>query len=143
MQQRFTMVVAVHLLLIRDRQVLLSRRFQTGYEDGKYSVPAGHVDGRESVIHAMIREAHEEVGIVINPKYLHFAHVMNRVTDRESIDFFFVCKTWEGTPRICEADKCDDIHWFDMRDLPINTIPYIRQAITQYMKKNSFSELGW
>lgn len=57
----FRYPVAVHLFFIRNRQVLLLRRFNTGYEDGNYSVVAGHVDAGETVTQAAIREAEEEV----------------------------------------------------------------------------------
>lgn len=45
------MFVAVYLLLLRERQVLL-RRHNIGYEDGNYSVMAGHVDLGERVTQA-------------------------------------------------------------------------------------------
>src|SRR4051812_27606999 len=61
----FKMVVAVHLFLLRDDQVLLLRRQNTGYEDGNYSVIAGHVEGGEEIKAAMIREAREEAGITL------------------------------------------------------------------------------
>src|SRR3954469_11115192 len=51
---RFTFVAAVHLFLIRDGAVLLLRRWNTGYEDGRYSVIAGHLDGDETVYTATI-----------------------------------------------------------------------------------------
>ena len=47
MTERFELRSAVHLLLIRGGQVLLLRRQNTGYEDGNYSVIAGHLNGRE------------------------------------------------------------------------------------------------
>lgn len=65
--ERFKLPSAVHLFLICDSQVLLSRRFNTGYEDGKYSVVAGHLNGDEEIKAAMIREAREEVGVEISP----------------------------------------------------------------------------
>ena len=60
MKKRYTMPVAVHLFLIKDGRILLLRRFNTGYEDGNFTVVAGHVDGNESYIDAMLREAKEE-----------------------------------------------------------------------------------
>lgn len=45
--------VAVHLLLIRDNKILLLRRYNTGYEDGNYSVVAGHMTENENVFQAM------------------------------------------------------------------------------------------
>ena len=58
--ERFKLVVAVHLILIENGKILLLRRYNTGYEDGNYSLVAGHIDGNESVIQAMQREALEE-----------------------------------------------------------------------------------
>ena len=87
--ERFKLVVAVHLILIENGKILLLRRYNTGYEDGNYSVVAGHVDGNESVIHAMKREAFEEAGITIKEEDLDIVHVMHRKTpERESIDYF-------------------------------------------------------
>ena len=56
---RFQMPVAVHLLLVKEGKILLLRRSNTGYEDGMYSIVAGHIDGDEDVKSAMIREAKE------------------------------------------------------------------------------------
>ena len=70
--------VAVYLLLLREGQVLLLRRHNTGYEDGKYSVIAGHVDPGERITQALIREAAEEAGIQLDAEEVHFVCVIQR-----------------------------------------------------------------
>ena len=62
----FLAPVAVHLLLVKDDRVLLLKRYNTGYEDGNYSVVAEHIDGGEDLKTAMIREAREEAGIEVS-----------------------------------------------------------------------------
>jgi 8-oxo-dGTP diphosphatase len=143
MNKRFTMVVAVHLILLKGDGVLLARRYNTGYEDGNFSVPAGHVDENESCSAAVIREAHEEVGIIIKPADLTLTHTMHRITTRESIDLFYACKQWEGQPSIQEPDKSDQLKWYALHSLPTNTIEYVQHALTCIEKKQPYSEFGW
>jgi 8-oxo-dGTP pyrophosphatase MutT (NUDIX family) len=64
--ERFKLIPSVYALFIRDGKILLSRRFQTGFEDGNYGLPAGHADGRETFREALQREVREEVGVEID-----------------------------------------------------------------------------
>ena len=143
LKERFRIVPVSHLILMKEGKILLSRRFNTGWMDGNYSVPAGHLDGNETFLQAMIREAKEETGIDISEKDLQVVHVMHRKTDHERVDFFVQARKWEGSPRNMEPDKCDDIGWFYMNDMPTNTIPYIRQAIENIRSGVFYSEFGW
>jgi len=88
--------VTVHLFLFRDDEILLLRRFNTGYRDGEYSVPAGHLDGNETVIAAGIREAEEEIGVRIEAEDMRFSSVMHRVEGDERVDFFVQVHNWHG-----------------------------------------------
>jgi len=145
-KERFRQMSTAHLFLIRDNKILLLRRFNTGFEDGKYSVVAGHIDENETARQSMIREAKEEAGIDIDIEKLDVAHVMHRkgrTKGNERIDFFFVARDWHGKPKNLEPEKCDDLQWFEFGKLPENTIPYIRQAIDSYLKNRIYSEHGW
>jgi len=142
--ERFKSVVAVHLILIENGKILLLRRYNTGYEDGNYSVVAGHIDGNESVIKAMQREALEEAGISIKDEDLKIVHVMHRkAKDRESIDYFLACEKYTGQIRIMEQDKCDELAFYDLDKMPSNVIPYVRKAIEDYRNNVPFSVYGW
>lgn len=140
---RFRLISAVHLFLVQDNHILLLRRYNTGYEDGNYSVVAGHLDGGEPIRKAMVREAREEAGIDIHPNNLSVAHVMHRVADQEKIDWFLVATEWKGEITNCEPGKCDDLSWFPIDSLPENTIPYIKSAIDHWQRGSVFSEFGW
>jgi len=144
MKERIKLIPASHLILIRDTKILLLRRFNTGYQDGKYSVVAGHLDGNETFIQAMVREAKEEAGIKINPEDLEIVHIMHRrCPNEERIDFFIQAKSWTGEPTIIEPNKGDNLKWFDLDNLPKNIIPYVKQAI-EYVRENVvYSEHGW
>ena len=142
--ERFKLVTAVHLILIEDEKILLQRRYNTGYEDGNYSIVAGHIDGNESVIKAMQREALEEAGIKIKEEDLEIVHVMNKKEpDRESIDYFFTCKNYDGNISIMEKDKCDELKFYKLDELPENMIPYVRKGIEYYIENKQFSIYGW
>jgi 8-oxo-dGTP diphosphatase len=140
---RFTLVPEAHLLLFRDSKVLLLRRHNTGYEDGNYSVVAGHIDGGETARAAMAREAWEEAGLRIAPADLQMCHVMHRRATDERVSFFFTTPHWGGEPHNREPDKCSELGWFAIDSLPDNLIPYVRQAIKQVMREEMYSEFGW
>ena len=139
----FKVVAAVHLFLIRDGQVLLLRRYNTGYEDGWYSVIAGHLDGGEEVTAAMRREAREEAGIEIAPEDLRVVGVMHRKATEERIDFFLAATEWAGEITNREPTKCDELAWFDLDRLPENVIPYVRRALENYRRGQCFDSFGW
>ncbi|MFA5994655.1 MAG: NUDIX domain-containing protein [Parcubacteria group bacterium] len=140
-KDRFKFIVAVYLMLIKEGKILMLRRCNTGYEDGNYSLVAGHVDEGESFKEAIVREAKEEAGIDIELKDVDVAHVMHRVA-LGRISIFLTVKKWSGEIKNMEPEKCDDLSWFDINNLPENTIPYIRKAIENYENGVLYSEDG-
>jgi 8-oxo-dGTP pyrophosphatase MutT (NUDIX family) len=143
MSPRALFPVTVHLFFFRGNQILLIRRYNTGFADGQYSVPAGHLDGRETVFAAAAREAQEEVGVRIEPEHIHYSSVMHRMEGEERVDFFVNTQKWEGEPVNAEPHKCDEIRWTNLEELPDNTIPYIRRALQNHKDGIKFDEYGW
>ena len=146
-RERFHLPASVHLFLLRagprGQQVLLLRRANTGYADGQYSVIAGHLDGGETVMAAITREAREEAGIVVAPADLAVVGVMHCWEGDEYIHFFLAAIRWSGAIVNAEPTKCDELTWHDLDNLPANVIPYIRQALTNYHRNVWFDSFGW
>ena len=144
-QERFSMLVTVHVLFIKDNEILLLRRKNIS-SDGLYSLVAGHVDGGETVTDAIIREAKEEADVKINPADIEIAtvcHSYNQKNGRELIQFFVICKKWEGEIKNNEPEKCGDLSFFPLDSLPENMVPYIKDAIPKIMSGVRYYEYGW
>lgn len=105
------------------------RRSGTGFFDGLYSLPGGHVEPDESLMQAAVRELGEETGLRAEVAALDYLGVVHRRSDTSRIDFFFQARCWRGEPWLREPERCDDLAWFSRRELPENTVPYIREAL--------------
>ena len=137
---------AVFPIILRQREnlteILLHRRQNTGYEDGKWDIAAsGHVDENEAATLAIVRECKEEVGIDVLAEDLEFAHLSHRFsTSRVYYDIYFVVKKYSGEPTIMEPDKCSALAWFDIRNLPCDIIDCRRIDIANYLSGVFYSE---
>lgn len=141
--ERFKLIASVYLIFIRNNQVLLLRRANTGYEDGNYGLPAGHLEDNESITDGLRREIKEEIDLDIKPQEVTLAHVMHRKEKDIRVDFFFTAQNVEGEPKNMEPEKCDDLSWFPLDNLPPNTIGYIKEAIQNSQERKIYSERGW
>lgn len=141
MEKRNKVSITALLLLCNDNKILLTRRYNTGYEDGNYSLPGGHVEKGEEVRKAAIREAYEELEVKINMQDLKVEKVFNRkVNDDAYVDFILKCNKWEGEVKNKEPDKCDEIIWADTTDLPNNVLPFIKEI---FKENNFYIPYGW
>lgn len=146
-EERHKNICVSYLVLLKNNKILLLRRFNTGYEDGKYCMIAGHVNFGENFSQCVIREAKEEAGITLKAKDLEVVHVMHRKSDMDEnydrVDIFFIAKKWSGKIENREPDKCDNLLWFDIDNIPKNIIPYVKQAVNAIKNKIYYSEYGW
>jgi len=142
--QRFQLLVTVNILLIKENKILLTRRANTGYFDGFYECPSGHLDGKETIRNAAARELLEEVGLVAESKDLTVVHVVHRYGEKnERIEFYLKAEMWSGEPVVNEPDKCDEIGWFSLDELPSNMVPKTKAGIENYLQGQMYSEFDW
>lgn len=104
-------------------------RANTGYMDGYWAVPAGHVEKDESVLAAALREVREEVGVEIDPDDLVPVTAMHRTGGNgqaidERVDFFFTTSRWSGEPRLMEPGKAAGLAWYSLDNLPDPVVPH-------------------
>ncbi|WP_086827669.1 NUDIX domain-containing protein [Allokutzneria sp. NRRL B-24872] len=145
MSERHRSIVDVHLVLVEDGRILLSRRHNTGYEDGRYHLVSGHLEAGESIVDAVVREAAEEIGIGLAADDLDCVHVMHHSNPGEEarVGFFFRAWAWTGEPVNREPEKCSDLAWFPLDALPRNVIAYPAEALRHIADGVPFSLHGW
>lgn len=143
-KERFQMCVAAYLLLVKDEKILLLRRYKTGYQDGNYTLIAGHLNGMERASDCIIREAKEEADIALDTNHLKAVHIMHRFSpDREYIDIYFTADRWSSEVKNMEREKCDDFRWFPRNELPDNILPGVKMALSNISKGVIYCEFGW
>lgn len=119
MSARFSARVAVYIALIADDSVFLLRRANTGYRDGEWALPAGHVESGETPAQAAAREILEETGVTVAAGALDCVHASWRQCGaggaKAYVDYLFFCRAWSGTPANGEPAKADACGWFPLR----------------------------
>ncbi|MER7688201.1 phosphotransferase [Streptomyces sp. NPDC097610] len=137
--QRHTEPVDVHLILRRETadgpQILLSRRAGQVYAAGLWHLPSGHLDGpHEDVVTALIREAREETGVVIDPADVRAAVTVHHRSPggHSRTGHFFEVRRWKGEPEIAEPDVCDAMDWAPLHTLPAQIVAYCRAGLDAY-----------
>ncbi len=153
MKERFKITPASYVFLFNDKnELLLSLRQNSGYRDGEYQVPAGHVEDRESFAQCAVRELQEEANVETKIEDLKLVHVLHRLEGdkeesdkkmRQRLDVFFTAQNWSGEINNNEPHKCVELRWFPLDNLPDNIFPYVRFVLEQYQKGTMFSETGF
>ena len=123
---------AVHMIIVENDKILLQKRKGSKLWPGFYALPAGHIDEEENQFDALVREAKEELDIQIDPNNILKSYVVFRRNYFEIdgkqlepyIDYYFEIHDYKGTPKIVEKDKCDELIWANVNDLPDPFINY-------------------
>ena len=119
--------IAINLIVKKGEKVLLLRRFNTGWNDGKYALMGGHVEDGENPEDAVVREAYEELGIVVDKKDIVYKRTM--IVEPDHVYLYYECEKYSGEPTIAEPDQCDDLRFFDIANLPENLIAADKKSL--------------
>lgn len=129
--ERNAIIPASYGIFTQDGKVLLVKRANSGYFDGFYSLPAGHVEAHETPNMALRREMEEELGVLIEEEDAELVTTSYRVLfdAQDRIDFFFLIQKFEGDITNLEPEKSEELIWVSLEELPENTIPYIADML--------------
>lgn len=138
--------LVVHVMLQRSGaqgdQLFLLRRAGTGFMDGYYVLPGGHVQAGESLTQAAARECEEETGV--RPASLRAVCVLPYRSGRhQGINVVFEGGDLPGDPGLGEPAHCDRAAWFDRSALPHPVAPWLPEVLEMSARGDWFRELYW
>ena len=125
----------------KENKILLQRRQGTKLWPGFLALPAGHLDEYENAYDAVVREAKEELGIEVSINDIVDTFVVNRRNKSLSpyYDVYFEISNYKGNIKINEPNKCKELVWCDINNLPEDMIDFEVEAIKNNQKNIKFS----
>lgn len=129
--------VGVNPIILNNKGgILLGRRLKkAGY--GTYGLPGGHLKNNETIEQAAIREIKEETGLDVK---LEDVEVINVARADCYIQFGVLIKKYEGIPQNQELNKCDDLRFFDIKNLPELLFTGTKVNIELYLKNKFYDK---
>jgi 8-oxo-dGTP pyrophosphatase MutT (NUDIX family) len=140
-----TPYVASYVILRQAGKIAFLLRSK-GWMSDHYGLPSGKKEKGESPTQAGVREAEEEVGVIIKPENMTHLLTMSRYesdSDQEWEDHFFEASTWQGEIKNAEPESHAEVVPFTPNDLPGNIVPCVRFALTAIEAGESYTEYGW
>ena len=135
---------AVYMIIKNAKgEILFGRRIGTKLWCGYLGLPAGHIDIGEDAYEALFREAKEELDIEISYEDIVDTFVVNRrnKTMAPYFDIYFEIKSYKGEIKINEVDKCQELKWCDLNNLPDDVIDFQKEALEKNLKGIKFSSI--
>ena len=132
-----------------EGKVAFVMRSNTSWMNGFYGLPSGKTEIGEAFSAGAIREAQEEIGIVVKSEDLkptltvHRNSKQNDGASMEWVDQYFLVTTWEGEAFNAEPDVHNELAWLDPDNLPDNVIPEIAASVKAWSEGKSYFEYGW
>ena len=88
----------------------------------------------------VIREAKEELGISLKRENLKIVHIMHHYTGKR-MNFILETEKSDWKPRIMEVDKCEELKWVEINNLPENTMEKVKIIISYIEKGELYSRM--
>jgi 8-oxo-dGTP diphosphatase len=126
--------VVAAALVNADDEVLVQKRAAGQSMAGLWEFPGGKIEVNESPEDALVRELHEELGIIVKPddlKPLSFASAP--LGERHLLLLLYICREWSGEPTAVDAEL---VQWSTIEallslDMPPADMPLVNALLKQ------------
>lgn len=98
-------------------KILLGKR-KNCFGSGSWGLPGGHLEFGESFEEAIIRELNEETGLKVKKVRVLGAFNTPLLPNSHHVQIGCVIEDYEGKPEITEPDKCEDLNFYSLNELP-------------------------
>ena len=140
--------VGVGVMILKDNKVLLGKRHDDPIKasselhgEGTWTMPGGKLDFQELLKDCVFREAFEETSIKIDKEKLQILSVQDDIVpDKHFVTIGFLCKDYDGKPRVMEPDEITEWEWFAFDSLPTKIFPPSQKMINKYLENNNIKK---
>lgn len=96
---------------------------------------------RRKCLRCSVREAREELSIKISKENIGDSFVVNRRNKSllPYFDIYFEINSYPGEIKINEPEKCSELKWCDINNLPKDMVDFEIDAINNWKKNKKFS----
>ena len=135
--ERFKIPIGIFVMLRKGDTVLLQLRQNCSF-NGCWGFVGGHLDGKEQIVSAAVREVKEEIGIDIRPVDLILKTICHSNKGQEYLQFYFECYKWSGKIENKEPDKIKRMDFFDLNMLPDKLMSHIFEVLKAYERNENY-----
>lgn len=131
-------LVGIGVIIKKGNKILLLKRSQrVSHGRGEWALPGGWLELGETFEEATIREVKEEAGLKIkNPRFVAVFNERGYLEkDKKHIAcLVFVVNFGGGQPKNLEPEKCEEIGWFTLDNLPTPLFKETKKALRCFQK---------
>ncbi|OLS26056.1 MAG: CTP pyrophosphohydrolase [Candidatus Heimdallarchaeota archaeon LC_2] len=107
-----TFLVGVSIILVKNQKVLIAKRAKNQFAPGLWEFPSGRLEEGEDPFEGLLREAKEELDILVKPIQIIDAYTFKR--NSEDLILLNIFCDFVGEEKI--SSEHDEIRWVEMSE---------------------------